>query len=79
MCRSSIGRVQSATVVDARSSSIVTAGYADAGCACLSSSALAQPRDHEDIRGPMPVAIERGIAFIDRNTRHPMKVVGLNA
>jgi ATP-dependent DNA helicase RecG len=36
------------------------------------------PRDHEDIRGPMPVAIERGIAFIDRNTRHPMKVVGLN-
>jgi predicted HTH transcriptional regulator len=37
-----------------------------------------QPRDHEDIRGPMPLAIDRAIAFIDRNTRHPMKVVGLN-
>ncbi|MCU0772314.1 MAG: helix-turn-helix domain-containing protein [Verrucomicrobia bacterium] len=36
------------------------------------------PRDHEDIRGPMPVAIDRAIAFIDRNTRHPMRVVGLN-
>ncbi len=36
------------------------------------------PRDHEDIRAPMPVAIDRAIAFIDRNTRHPMKVVGLN-
>ncbi len=36
------------------------------------------PRDHEDIRGPMPVVIERAIDFIDRNTRHPMRVVGLN-
>ena len=36
------------------------------------------PRDHEDIRAPMPVAIDRAIAFIDRNTRHPMTVVGLN-
>ncbi len=36
------------------------------------------PRDHEDIRGPMPLAIDRAITFIDRNTRHPMKVVGLN-
>lgn len=36
------------------------------------------PRDHEDIRGPMPLAIERAIGFIDRNTRHPMRVVGLN-
>ena len=36
------------------------------------------PRDHEDIRGPMPAAIVRAIAFIDRNTRHPMRVVGLN-
>jgi predicted HTH transcriptional regulator len=26
----------------------------------------------------MPVAIERALAFIDRNTRHPMRVVGLN-
>jgi len=36
------------------------------------------PRDHEDIRGPMPLAIERAIAFIDRNTRHPMRIVGLD-
>ena len=36
------------------------------------------PRDHEDVRGPMPVAVDRALAFIDRNTRHPMKVVGLN-
>jgi len=26
----------------------------------------------------MPIAIERAIAFIDRNTRHPMRIVGLN-
>ena len=37
-----------------------------------------EPRDHEDIRGPMPLVIERAIAFIDRNTRHPMIVMGLN-
>ena len=36
------------------------------------------PQDHEDIRQPMPLAIDRAIAFIDRNTRHPMRVVGLN-
>lgn len=36
------------------------------------------PRDHEDIRGPMPLAIDRAIAFIDRNTRHPIKIIGLN-
>jgi ATP-dependent DNA helicase RecG len=36
------------------------------------------PRDHEDIRSPMPGAIDRAIAFIDRNTRHPMRIVGLN-
>jgi len=36
------------------------------------------PSDHEDIRGPMPLAIDRAIAFVDRNTRHPMRVVGLN-
>jgi len=37
-----------------------------------------EPRDHEDIRGPMPLVIDRAIAFIDRNTRHPMRIVGLN-
>jgi ATP-dependent DNA helicase RecG len=36
------------------------------------------PRDHEDIRAPMPVAIDRALAFVDRNTRHPMRIVGLN-
>lgn len=36
------------------------------------------PRDHEDIRAPMPLAIDRAVAFVDRNTRHPMKVIGLN-
>ncbi|MDO9464521.1 MAG: ATP-binding protein [bacterium] len=35
------------------------------------------PIDQEDIRGPAPVVIERALAFIDRNTRHPMRVVGL--
>lgn len=42
------------------------------------SEADGAPRDHEDIRGPMPLAIERAIDFIDRNTRHPMRVVGIN-
>ena len=36
------------------------------------------PRDHEDIRTPMPLAIDRAIAFVDRNTRHPMRIVGMN-
>jgi len=36
------------------------------------------PRDHEDIRGPLPLLIERAIEFIDRNTRHPMRIIGLN-
>jgi predicted HTH transcriptional regulator len=36
------------------------------------------PRDHEDLRAPMPIAIDRALAFIDRNTRHPMRVIGLN-
>ena len=36
------------------------------------------PGDHEDIRGPMSSAIDRAVAFIDRNTRHPMRIVGLN-
>jgi len=36
------------------------------------------PSDQEDIRAPMPLAIDRAIAFIGRNTRHPMRIVGLN-
>jgi predicted HTH transcriptional regulator len=36
------------------------------------------PRDHEDIRSPMPLTVERAIAFVDRNTRHPMRIVGLD-
>ena len=36
------------------------------------------PDDQEDIRQPMPLAIERAVDFVMRNTRHPMRVVGLN-
>ena len=36
------------------------------------------PSDHLDIRGPLSVAVERAIAFIEKNTRHPIRVVGLN-
>lgn len=36
------------------------------------------PGDHEDIRCAMPLAVDRAIAFIERNTRHPMRVIGLN-
>jgi ATP-dependent DNA helicase RecG len=36
------------------------------------------PNDQEDIRGPMPLVVDKIVAFIDRNTRHPMRVVGLN-
>lgn len=36
------------------------------------------PRDHQDITGPLPEVVDRAIAFIERNTRHPMRVVGLN-
>jgi ATP-dependent DNA helicase RecG len=36
------------------------------------------PADHADIREPMPITIEKALAFIDRNTRHPIRVVGLN-
>jgi ATP-dependent DNA helicase RecG len=36
------------------------------------------PLDHEDVRGPMPTSIDRAILFIQRNTRHPIRVVGLN-
>ncbi|MCU0666938.1 MAG: DUF4062 domain-containing protein [Candidatus Omnitrophica bacterium] len=35
------------------------------------------PVDQEDIRGPAPFVIERTLEFIDRNTRHPMRVIGL--
>lgn len=36
------------------------------------------PSDHQDLRAPMPIAVEQAMAFVDRNTRHPMRVVGLN-
>jgi predicted HTH transcriptional regulator len=42
------------------------------------SEKTSQPSDQEDIREPMPKAIERAIEFVQRNTRHPMRVVGLN-
>ena len=31
------------------------------------------PGDHEDIRLPLPLAVDRAAAFVERNTRHPMK------
>jgi len=37
-----------------------------------------KPDDQEDIRQPIPLAIERAVDFVMRNTRHPMRVVGLN-
>lgn len=37
-----------------------------------------KPDDQEDIRQPMPVAIDRALDFVMRNTRHLMRVVGLN-
>jgi ATP-dependent DNA helicase RecG len=39
---------------------------------------ISRPDDQEEIREPMPTAIDRALKFIDRNTRHPMRVVGLN-
>jgi ATP-dependent DNA helicase RecG len=36
------------------------------------------PRDHEDIREPLPRMVDRAMAFVSRNTRHPMRIVGLN-
>lgn len=34
--------------------------------------------DHDTIRKPLPLAIEDAVAFIKKNTRHPLRVVGLN-
>jgi ATP-dependent DNA helicase RecG len=38
---------------------------------------VSTPDDHEDIRAPMPLAVDRALGFVDRNTRHPMRIVGL--
>ena len=43
-----------------------------------STEADGDPRDHDDLRGPMPLVIDQAITFVDRNTRHPMRVIGLN-
>jgi len=34
--------------------------------------------DNEVIRSAMPLAIERAIAFVKRNTRHPIRIVGMH-
>ncbi len=39
---------------------------------------ISKPDDQEEIREPMSAAIDRALKFIDRNTRHPMRVVGVN-
>jgi len=46
--------------------------------AYLSTQRDRDPSDQEDIRAPAPLAINRALAFVARNTRHPMRVVGLN-
>ncbi|MBW1928582.1 MAG: DUF4062 domain-containing protein [Deltaproteobacteria bacterium] len=46
--------------------------------AFLGTEKTSRPSDQEDIHLPMPKAIERAIEFVQRNTRHPMRVVGLN-
>jgi len=38
----------------------------------------ANPLDHLDIREPLPQSIDSAVAFIKKNTRHPLRVVGLN-
>jgi predicted HTH transcriptional regulator len=35
------------------------------------------PLDHDSIRKPLPDAIDAAVAFIRKNTRHPLRVVGL--
>jgi ATP-dependent DNA helicase RecG len=35
------------------------------------------PMDQTDFREPMPLAIEKAIAFVERNTRHPIRIIGL--
>jgi len=37
-----------------------------------------KPLDHDTIRKPAPIAIDEAVAFIKRNTRHPLRVAGLN-
>lgn len=37
----------------------------------------ANPQDHQTIRKPLPTAIDDAVAFIRKNTRHPLRVVGL--
>jgi len=38
----------------------------------------ASPLDHQSIRKPLPTAIDDAVAFVRKNTRHPLRVVGLN-
>jgi ATP-dependent DNA helicase RecG len=37
----------------------------------------AKPRDFLDVSAPIPTAIEKALAFIDKNTRHPLRVMGI--
>jgi len=36
------------------------------------------PMDQADIRKPLPLAIDEVITFLDRNMRHPIRIVGLD-
>lgn len=37
----------------------------------------ANPLDHQSVRKPLPDAIDAIVAFVRKNTRHPLRVVGL--
>ncbi|MGM0568542.1 MAG: ATP-binding protein [Elusimicrobiota bacterium] len=37
-----------------------------------------KPIDHDTVRKPLAIAIDEVVAFINKNTRHPLRVVGLN-
>lgn len=36
-----------------------------------------KPADFRDLNSPIPTALEEALAFIDKNTRHPLRVEGL--
>lgn len=43
-----------------------------------STTRTASPVDHDTIKKPLPEAIDDAVSFVRKNTRHPLRVVGLN-
>lgn len=37
-----------------------------------------KPIDHDTIRKPLPIGIDEAVAFVNKNTKHPLRVIGLN-